>query len=358
MADHDDGAPGRGIVGADAAEIGAAIGAALDLFQIAGEQPGLAAAGAKAQQRRAGPPSPGECPSSSRPQGDRQNSAFHASLHTLEAYNILIYGNAGPDNAQSVTCDILDARHSGREWRTALSGDCRCHRRRYRRGPAEAGHTAAAAAAAGGSAGDRFHHGDARLCRSGQARAWSRAGWAMAPMSGCARTGFAGAGRAVDISMNLPPRFEDAALNARMQAGIAEVSGEGLDLFLAYQDPGGADWDRAAGAQWLAPRLPGVTADRIAVCPGTQGALVAVAGAAGEARRHGVRGSAGLSGVPGAGGASGHSRCCRWRWTMTGSCRTVSRRPARRIVPRRFTARRPSTIPPLRLLPPGAPHAA
>jgi DNA-binding transcriptional MocR family regulator len=83
------------------------------------------------------------------------------------------------------------------------------------------------------------------------------------------------AGRAVDISMNLPPHFEDAALSARMQAAIAEVAGEGLGLFLAYQDPGGADWDCAAGAQWLQPRLPEITAKRIAVCPGTQGALVA-----------------------------------------------------------------------------------
>lgn len=83
------------------------------------------------------------------------------------------------------------------------------------------------------------------------------------------------AGRSVDISMNLPPRFEDAALNARMQAGIEAVSGEGLDLLLAYQDPGGADCDRAAGAHWLQSRLPDVTAERVAVCPGTQGALVA-----------------------------------------------------------------------------------
>jgi DNA-binding transcriptional MocR family regulator len=82
-------------------------------------------------------------------------------------------------------------------------------------------------------------------------------------------------GRLVDVSMNLPPRFEDAALNARMQAGIEEVAGEGLDLIFAYQDPGGAEWDRGAGAQWLQPRLPGVAADRIAICPGTQGALVA-----------------------------------------------------------------------------------
>jgi len=83
------------------------------------------------------------------------------------------------------------------------------------------------------------------------------------------------AGRAVDISMNLPPWFEDAALNARMQAGIQAAAGEGPSLLLAYQDPGGAEGDRMAGAHWLQSRLPGVTADRIAVCPGTQGALVA-----------------------------------------------------------------------------------
>jgi DNA-binding transcriptional MocR family regulator len=75
--------------------------------------------------------------------------------------------------------------------------------------------------------------------------------------------------------MNLPPRFEDAALNARMQAAIQAVANEGPNLLLAYQDPGGAEGDRAAGAYWLQLRLPGVTADRIAVCPGTQGALVA-----------------------------------------------------------------------------------
>jgi DNA-binding transcriptional MocR family regulator len=83
------------------------------------------------------------------------------------------------------------------------------------------------------------------------------------------------AGRTIDISMNLPPHFEDAALETRMQAGIAEVAGEGLGLLLAYQDPGGAEWDCAAGAQWLEPRLPDVKATRIAVCPGTQGAIVA-----------------------------------------------------------------------------------
>ena len=81
------------------------------------------------------------------------------------------------------------------------------------------------------------------------------------------------AARNIDVSMNLPPRFEDAALEARMSSAIGEVAREGLDLFLAYQDPAGTEADRIAGAQWLSSRLPGVTADRIALCPGAQGAL-------------------------------------------------------------------------------------
>lgn len=81
--------------------------------------------------------------------------------------------------------------------------------------------------------------------------------------------------RAVDVSMNLPPHFEDAALEARMRDGIAAVAEEGLDLLLTYQDPAGTESDRAAGAHWLSSRLPDVTADRLAICPGTQGALTA-----------------------------------------------------------------------------------
>jgi len=83
------------------------------------------------------------------------------------------------------------------------------------------------------------------------------------------------AARSIDVSMNLPPRFQDAALEARVASGIAEVASDGLDLFLTYQDPAGTESDRIAGAQWLSSRLPGVTADRIAICPGTQGALTA-----------------------------------------------------------------------------------
>src|ERR1700739_1894809 len=83
----------------------------------------------------------------------------------------------------------------------------------------------------------------------------------------------------VDMSMNLPPRIDDAGLVARMWGGIVELeSSGGVDLLLRYQEPGGAAPDKAAGALWLATRMPGLTAERVLICPGTQGALRAVAG--------------------------------------------------------------------------------
>ncbi len=82
----------------------------------------------------------------------------------------------------------------------------------------------------------------------------------------------------VDMSMNQPPRFDDPALAARMWAGIAGLQAQGLDLLLRYQEAGGAAPDRAAGTQWLARHLPEVAASRVLVCPGAQGAMLAVAG--------------------------------------------------------------------------------
>lgn len=81
----------------------------------------------------------------------------------------------------------------------------------------------------------------------------------------------------VDMSMNLPPRFEDPALEERMWDGVDALRrSDGLDLLLRYQEPGGAGRDRAAGAAWLQSRLPGVGVDRVLVSPGAQGALQAI----------------------------------------------------------------------------------
>ena len=81
--------------------------------------------------------------------------------------------------------------------------------------------------------------------------------------------------RLADLGMNLPPHIRDPKLDERLRAGIDAVAAEGQDLFLAYQDPAGAEADRQAAGRWLAPRLPGLAPERIVVCPGTQGAMVA-----------------------------------------------------------------------------------
>ncbi|MEM5471818.1 PLP-dependent aminotransferase family protein [Hoeflea sp. AS60] len=83
----------------------------------------------------------------------------------------------------------------------------------------------------------------------------------------------------VDMSMNLPPRFDNPGLVARMWDGIGKLeSTGGIDLLMRYQEAGGAGRDRESGARWLSSRLEDVTPERVVICPGAQGALVAVLG--------------------------------------------------------------------------------
>lgn len=88
----------------------------------------------------------------------------------------------------------------------------------------------------------------------------------------------ASSGGPVDLSMNLPPHFEDRELTGRMWREIGELQATGLDLLLRYQEAGGALDDRQAGALWLKDRLPGLDPERVTVCPGAQSALLAVIG--------------------------------------------------------------------------------
>jgi DNA-binding transcriptional MocR family regulator len=91
------------------------------------------------------------------------------------------------------------------------------------------------------------------------------------PAASAAATGL------IDLSMTLPPPFEDAGLIKRMWRGISglEETG-GLDLLLRYQPAGGATADRVAGVRWLSKRMPGLTLERVLVSPGTQSAMLAV----------------------------------------------------------------------------------
>ena len=84
----------------------------------------------------------------------------------------------------------------------------------------------------------------------------------------------------IDMSMNLPPRFDDAKLVARMWDAMSGLeTAAGFDLMMRYQDAGGTSRDKAAGAAWLAPRLGEIGPGRLLLTPGAQGALLALVGA-------------------------------------------------------------------------------
>lgn len=84
------------------------------------------------------------------------------------------------------------------------------------------------------------------------------------------------AGGIVDMSMNLPPLINDPTLAARLWDDVASLQAEhGLELLMRYQAPGGAMHNRAAGAAWLKSRLGDIAAERVLVCAGAQGALLA-----------------------------------------------------------------------------------
>ncbi len=81
----------------------------------------------------------------------------------------------------------------------------------------------------------------------------------------------------IDLAMNLPPRPSDPRLARRLAESMAALGEErGLDLLMRYQAPGGTTEDRAAGAAFLAARVPQAEPGRVLVAPGAQGALTAV----------------------------------------------------------------------------------
>jgi DNA-binding transcriptional MocR family regulator len=91
------------------------------------------------------------------------------------------------------------------------------------------------------------------------------------------------AGGQVDLGMNLPPPIDDPVLVARMWRAFGELEHTGgLELLRRYQPPGGAGADRVAGMRWLSRRLPSLAVERVLVCPGAQGAMLAAMGTLAE----------------------------------------------------------------------------
>jgi DNA-binding transcriptional MocR family regulator len=84
------------------------------------------------------------------------------------------------------------------------------------------------------------------------------------------------AGRSADLQMNAPPMPAEAGLQDDLRHDIsAFAAGLDLDLLLRYQQVGGSQADREAGARWLEGRLA-VPPERVLVCTGAQGALLAL----------------------------------------------------------------------------------
>lgn len=78
----------------------------------------------------------------------------------------------------------------------------------------------------------------------------------------------------IDLSMNIPPQPTDADLSARLAKAFGTLRSEGkLESYLNYQQPGGTRSDRSIAAEWMQHLVPGVTADRLVLAPGTQSAL-------------------------------------------------------------------------------------
>ena len=81
----------------------------------------------------------------------------------------------------------------------------------------------------------------------------------------------------IDLSMNVPPQPLEAALDARIQRGLAAIHKRaGLSSHLNYQEPGGSEADRQIAGAWLRSRLGDVQAERILIYPGSQPAIFSI----------------------------------------------------------------------------------
>lgn len=81
----------------------------------------------------------------------------------------------------------------------------------------------------------------------------------------------------MDLSMNIPPQPEKIGLDRRFAETVATVLARpGGMAHLHYQESGGSESDRGAGAGWLGERIAGLSPERVLVAGGSQSALFAL----------------------------------------------------------------------------------
>ncbi|MDB4973659.1 MAG: Transcriptional regulator, GntR family with aminotransferase domain protein [Myxococcaceae bacterium] len=78
----------------------------------------------------------------------------------------------------------------------------------------------------------------------------------------------------VDMTMNLPPEPDDAALMARFEQSYDRLKPRLREL-MRYQEFGGTPDARSAGQKWLSRSLVEAECDRLLVCPGAQSGILA-----------------------------------------------------------------------------------
>lgn len=84
-------------------------------------------------------------------------------------------------------------------------------------------------------------------------------------------------GSNVEMTMNMPPEIEDHALQQQIRDDILYVTQTtNLNSMLRYQDFGGTNQDKEAGAWLLRELVHQVNVDRLLVAPGIHSALVAL----------------------------------------------------------------------------------
>ena len=77
--------------------------------------------------------------------------------------------------------------------------------------------------------------------------------------------------------MNVPPQPAEAALDSRIAQGLAAIERRvGFSPFLNYHRPGGGEAELEQAVRWLAPRLVGLSIERMAIFPGSQSAIFSV----------------------------------------------------------------------------------
>ncbi|WP_260854458.1 PLP-dependent aminotransferase family protein [Paraburkholderia sp. BCC1884] len=81
----------------------------------------------------------------------------------------------------------------------------------------------------------------------------------------------------INMMVNSPPSLVEADSDGHVRNRLTQSKVPfDADTFMRYQPPAGTSRHRDAGAVWLAQRIKDVAADRLLVCPGTQGALLVV----------------------------------------------------------------------------------